>query len=115
VNVLGLTFKENCPDLRNSKVPDIIRELQSYGVKVHVHDPIANPEEADREYGLRLSTWSNMPRADAVILAVSHDHYSSRPPLEIDEILNDGGVFVDVKSTYPATAIRSRGFRFWRL
>ena len=115
VNILGLTFKENCPDLRNSKVLDIIRELKSYGVEVCVHDPIATPGEANREYGLKLSKWCNLPQADAVILAVSHEYYLAKKMVKVDEILKNGGVFIDVKSVFPATAIRGRGFRFWRL
>ncbi len=115
VNILGLTFKENCPDLRNSKVPDIIRELKSYGVEVYVHDPIANSGEANREYGLKLSELCNLPQADAVIVAVSHDYYLAKPIVELDEMLKECGVFVDVKSVFPPAAIRSRGFHFWRL
>lgn len=115
VNILGLTFKENCPDLRNSKVPDIIRELQSYGVEVYVHDPIADSDEANQEYGLKLSKLGNLPQADAIIVAVSHDYYVAKPIVELDEILKKGGVFIDVKSVFPPAAIRSRGFHFWRL
>src|SRR5947207_13537517 len=62
VNVLGLTFKENCPDLRNSRVIDVVRELESFGVSVHVHDPVADPEDALREYGVRLTSWDDLPR-----------------------------------------------------
>jgi len=72
VNVLGLTFKENCPDLRNSKVADLIHELQTYGIEVHVHDPVADPAEARHEYGLELEGWESLPRADALVAAVSH-------------------------------------------
>jgi len=72
VNVLGLTFKENCADLRNSKVGDVINELKSYGVEVFVHDPYADPEEAMHEYGVRLTAWDDLPRADAIVAAVSH-------------------------------------------
>jgi UDP-N-acetyl-D-galactosamine dehydrogenase len=115
VNILGLTFKENCPDLRNSKVPDIIRELQSYGVEVYVHDPIADSDEANQEYGLKLSTLGDLPQADATIVTVSHDYYVAKPIVELDEILKKGGVFIDVKSVFPPAAIRSRGFHFWRL
>lgn len=115
VNILGLTFKENCPDLRNSKVPDIIRELQSYGVEVYVHDPIADSDEANQEYGLKLSKLGDLPQADAIIVTVSHDYYVAKPIVELDEILKKGGVFIDVKSVFPPAAIRSRGFHFWRL
>ncbi|MDO9190293.1 MAG: nucleotide sugar dehydrogenase, partial [Sulfurimicrobium sp.] len=71
VNVLGLTFKENCPDLRNSKVADLIHELQDYGIEVHVHDPVADVKEARHEYGLELETWEDLPQADAIVAAVS--------------------------------------------
>src|ERR1035437_588372 len=72
VNVLGLTFKENCADLRNSKVADVINELKSYGVEVFVHDPYADPEEALAEYGVNLLAWADLPSADAIVAAVSH-------------------------------------------
>jgi UDP-N-acetyl-D-galactosamine dehydrogenase len=71
--VLGLTFKENCPDLRNSRVPEIVRELESFGVEVAVHDPLADADEAMREYGIRLLAWDALPQADALVLAVAHD------------------------------------------
>jgi UDP-N-acetyl-D-galactosamine dehydrogenase len=77
VNVLGLTFKENCGDLRNSKVIDIIKELQSYGVDVHVTDPTADPEEAMHEYGVKLEAWDDLPRADAIVAAVAHREYQA--------------------------------------
>ena len=70
--VLGMTFKEDCPDLRNSKVIDVIRELQSYGVKVHVHDPLADNEECQHEYGIGLTEWDALPQASAIIAAVAH-------------------------------------------
>ena len=73
--MLGLTFKENCADLRNSKVVDIIRELQAYGVEVFVHDPQADAEEAMHEYGVRLVRWDDLPRADAIVAAVAHREF----------------------------------------
>ena len=79
VVVLGLAFKENCPDLRNSKVVDIIRELQSFGVEVSVHDPRVNAEDARHEYGIDLATWDALPKADALVLAVAHDEFLSMP------------------------------------
>ncbi|WP_374434128.1 nucleotide sugar dehydrogenase [Inhella sp.] len=115
VNVLGLTFKENCGDLRNSKVIDIIRELESYGVDVFVADPQAEAEEAMHEYGVRLTPWAELPKADAVVAAVSHREFLS---LAIDEIatkLLPEGVFVDVKAAFDATALRAAGLRVWRL
>ncbi|MGA8056334.1 MAG: nucleotide sugar dehydrogenase, partial [Burkholderiales bacterium] len=79
VSVLGLTFKENCPDLRNSRVIDIIRELESYGVTVHVHDPLADSGEAMHEYGVALIPWEHLPKANAMVAAVSHHEFVSRP------------------------------------
>ncbi len=79
VIVLGLTFKENCPDLRNSRVIDIIRELESYGCRVSVHDPLADAGEAMHEYGVTLRSWDELPRAQAIVAAVAHDAFKRRP------------------------------------
>src|SRR5690348_9665626 len=83
VTVLGLTFKENCADLRNSKVIDIINELTSFGVEVFVHDPEADPAEALHEYGVKLHRWEDLPRADAIVAAVAHKQYQA---LGLEEI-----------------------------
>jgi len=115
VNVLGLTFKENCPDLRNSKVADVIQELQSYGIDVHVHDPVADSKEARHEYGLELTTWENLPRAEAIVAAVSHREYLSRPLSEYLSKVVESGCFIDVKSHYDQTALREAGLSVWRL
>lgn len=115
VIVLGLTFKENCPDLRNSKVADVVRELKEYGCEVHVHDPIAAPEEALLEYGIALSCWDQLPVADAMVAAVSHREYLSMPPDDIFGRLKQGGVFVDVKSAYKDKDIQYSGITVWRL
>ncbi len=116
VIVLGLTFKENCPDLRNSKVADLIRELQSFGCEVSVHDPIAEPAEAVHEYGITLTPWHELPRgADAVVAAVSHRAYLNMPLSDILGHLKPGGVFTDVKSAYDPAAIRAAGYTLWRL
>src|SRR5580765_1397805 len=80
VNVLGLTFKEDCKDIRNSKVIDVIRELREFGVEVFVHDPQADPDEAMHEYGIKLCSWENLPAADALILAVAHKQFLELPP-----------------------------------
>jgi UDP-N-acetyl-D-galactosamine dehydrogenase len=115
VNVLGLTFKENCPDLRNSKVVDVIRELESYGAMVHVHDPVAESTEAQHEYGVKLVAWEHLPRANAIVAAVAHSEFGRH---SIDDMLGkliDGGVYVDVKCTADAPALRARGVRVWRL
>jgi UDP-N-acetyl-D-galactosamine dehydrogenase len=113
--VLGLTFKENCPDLRNSKVADVVRELQEFGCEVSVHDPIAETSEAMHEYGITPTSWDQLPAADAIVAAVSHHDYLAMPLGEILERLKPGGVFVDVKSVYDADAIRAANYRLWRL
>ncbi|MBI4995606.1 MAG: nucleotide sugar dehydrogenase, partial [Rhodocyclales bacterium] len=115
VAVLGLTFKENCPDLRNSKVADLVRELQDYGCDVSVHDPIAEATEARHEYGITLSPWHELPRgADAVVAAVAHREYLGMPLSDILARLKPGGLFVDVKSAYDQAAIGKAGYMLWR-
>ena len=115
VNVLGLTFKENCADLRNSRVIDVIRELTAFGARVHVHDPVADPAEAMHEYGLMLTPWDELPRADAIVSAVAHRALRERSVDELAAKLMPNGVYVDVKSQVDAAALRSRGVRVWRL
>jgi UDP-N-acetyl-D-galactosamine dehydrogenase len=115
INVLGLTFKENCPDLRNSRVIDVINELRSYGADVCVHDPVADSREAVHEYGVELLTWQDLPRAHAIVLAVAHRAFSERPVAEFADKLESGGLFIDVKSQADAEALRERGFGVWRL
>lgn len=115
VVVLGLTFKENCPDIRNSKVADLVRELQDYGCDILVHDPIADPVEAKHEYGLALTPWEKLPQAEAFVAAVSHHQYQDMPISDLLMKLNPGGVFIDVKSAYSNQAITKMGFRAWRL
>jgi UDP-N-acetyl-D-galactosamine dehydrogenase len=116
VIVLGLTFKENCPDLRNSKVADLVKELQEFGCDVSVHDPLAAPEEAVHEYGITLTDWNKLPdQADAVVAAVSHNEYSSQPVTQLLSKLKHGGVFIDIKSNYEPEVIEAAGYKLWRL
>ena len=115
VNVLGLTFKENCGDLRNSKVIDIIRELGSYGVDVFVTDAQADPEEAMHEYGVRLVPFEELPRADAIVAAVAHQEYARLGTEDLCRKLVKGGAFIDVKAAFDAGALRAAGLRVWRL
>ena len=115
VNVLGLTFKENCGDLRNSKVIDIIKELQSYGVDVFVSDPQAEAEEAMHEYGVRLLPFAELPRADAIVAAVSHKEFMSLSMEELATKLVKGGAFIDVKAAFDTKAILGAGYKLWRL
>lgn len=115
VNVLGLTFKENCADLRNSKVIDIIRELQSYGVEVCVTDAWADAEEAMHEYGVKLLTWDELPKANAIVAAVSHHEYQNLSLENIASKLNAGGAFIDVKAAFDADTLQEAGYTVWRL
>lgn len=115
VIVLGLTFKENCPDLRNSKVIDVIRELESFGVTVHVHDPVATAEEAQHEYGVELVAWEHLPKANAIVAAVAHKELIERSLDQLLSKLTPGGVYVDVKSQADRHALEARGVRVWRL
>ena len=115
VNILGLTFKENCGDLRNSKVIDIINELKTYGVEVLVTDPQADTEEAMHEYGVNLLPWADMPRADAVVAAVAHREYASLSMEDLSRKLVKGGAFIDVKAAFDPEALRIAGYRVWRL
>jgi UDP-N-acetyl-D-galactosamine dehydrogenase len=115
VNVLGLTFKEDCPDLRNSRVIDIIRELRSYGIEVAVHDPAAESDEARHEYGVTLTDWDELPQADAVVVAVAHREYRAMAPAALGAQLRPGGGVVDVKSVLDPARVRAAGFAFWRL
>jgi UDP-N-acetyl-D-galactosamine dehydrogenase len=115
VNVLGLTFKENCGDLRNSKVIDIIKELKTYGVEVFVTDAQAEAEEAMHEYGVRLMPFNDLPCADAIVAAVSHREYAGLTAQEIGRKLVKGGAFIDVKAAFDSKALIDAGFRLWRL
>ena len=115
VIVLGLTFKEDCPDLRNSRVIDVIRELQSYGARVIVHEPVADAAEAHHEYGIDLTAWDDLPKAAAVVAAVAHKEFRSRPLSDFVEKLQPRGVFTDVKSIYDEAALRDQGVTVWRL
>lgn len=91
VIVLGLTFKENCPDIRNSRVIDVMRELESYGAIVHVHDPLAIAAEAAHEYGVTLKRWDELPAAHAMVAAVAHDQFNSFALGTIGGKLTSGG------------------------
>jgi len=115
VNVLGLTFKEDIPDLRNSKVADILQELREFGVEAHVHDPMASAEDALHEYGVKLRSWEELPAADALILAVPHKRYLEMPTQNLVKKVVRGGCVIDVKSVLDAQALRSEGLRVWRL
>ncbi len=117
VILLGLAFKENCPDMRNSKSADLVRHLEGFGLRVYVHDPLVDPADALHEHGIELTEWNGLPgNASAVIATVNHRQYEEMPLTDILDRLNPaGGVFVDVKSSYDASAIRKAGHTLWRL
>jgi UDP-N-acetyl-D-galactosamine dehydrogenase len=112
VGVLGLTFKEDCNDIRNSKVPDILRELTSFGIEPMVHDPIASASEAVHEYGVQLVGDEALVDLDAVVLAVSHKAYLDLGGSGILSMIRDGGVLIDVKSVLEPTCV-DRRIRYW--
>lgn len=117
IGILGLTFKENVPDLRNTKVIDVINELRTYGVEILVHDALANPEEALAEYGQKLSKIEDFNNLDALILAVAHDAYKdfAAPTLSSWFSNANKGIVIDVKAFLNATAITATGLDYWRL
>ena len=112
--VLGLTFKENCPDLRNSKVIDIVHYLQDYGLEVQLHDPLADPAEAFDEYGVTLTGFDALQPADLIVLAVPHRDFLVKPDALL-ALAKPGAVFADVKSSISLDAISAAGLVVWRL
>ena len=115
VVVLGLTFKEDCPDTRNTRVIDVINELKSYGLKVWIHDPVADVEEARHEYGVELHAWDVLPKAKAIVAAVAHKEFLGKKMEDYLQKLEKGGCFVDVKARFDAKAFTSAGMHVWRL
>jgi UDP-N-acetyl-D-galactosamine dehydrogenase len=114
VGVLGLSFKEDVTDIRNSKVPDILAELREYGVNVLVHDPLASEEDAMHEYGVRLSSLDTFKELDALVLAVAHKPYLEMGIGKLSSSIRDGGIFVDVKSAFHGPP-NDRAIRYWSL
>jgi UDP-N-acetyl-D-glucosamine/UDP-N-acetyl-D-galactosamine dehydrogenase len=115
IAILGITFKENCPDIRNSKVIDVVRELEGYGAKVLIHDPLASADDCRHEYGVSLTAWDNIPMSDAIVLAVAHDEYRA---MSIDELVRNvkpTGCVIDVKSILDREKVSSSGREYWRL
>ncbi len=115
VTVLGLTFKADVSDLRNSKAVDIVRELEDYGVEVQVHDELADPAEAEREYGIGLKSWRELKPAAAVVVAVAHHAYRDLSPERLAGLFDGKPVLMDVKDVFDANRLRERGVRVWRL
>lgn len=119
VVILGITFKENCPDIRNSKVVDIVKSLQEYGIEPIVVDPHANIEETKHEYGINLVHLEDINNADCLVLAVSHDDYKEMKLKDFDKLFgdyaNDEKIIVDVKSVLCKSEIEQEGYSYWRL
>jgi len=117
VGVWGLTFKENVPDLRNTKVVDVIRELEEYGVRVIVHDPMADPDEAMHEYGLTLSPMDAFTGLEALIVAVCHQAYKEIPMASLAPRFapKTGGLVMDIRGTLEKSQIAGAGLSYWRL
>ncbi len=115
INVLGLTFKENLSDIRNSRVPDIVGELRRLGVEAQVHDPIAGAAESKAEYGIDLRGWEELQLADALIVAVAHREFAQMAARRLVEKVKPGGWIIDVKACLDEQAIVREGRKLWRL
>lgn len=115
VTVLGLTFKEDCPDLRNTRVIDIIKEMEDFGAHVQVCDPLAEPEEAEEEYGIKLTPMEDLKPATALIAAVSHKEFKQLSTDDLIKMMGEKPVFIDVKSAYDKELLEEAGARVWRL
>ena len=115
VGILGLTFKEDCPDLRNTRVVDIINELKSYECRILVHDPMADPEEANAYYNVELTPWEELTDLNALIIAVPHGWYRNKPLNSLTSKLNAMGGLIDVKSMLDPDQVKQAGIPFWRL
>ena len=113
VGILGLTFKKDVPDLRNSKVPDIVAELGEYGIMPLIHDPYANGDEAMHEYGLQLCNMDELKTLDALILAVDHKEYTDNLGTIIS-MCGEQAVFIDVKSAVEAASLPAT-MTYWSL
>jgi len=115
VGVCGLTFKEDCPDLRNSRTPDIVDELQAYGIRTLVHDPLAEPQEAEDVYRIQLSSMDAFTGLDALVVSVAHQQYRELTPRACMQMLVPGGCIIDVKSIFKPEDFENTGFSYWRL
>jgi UDP-N-acetyl-D-galactosamine dehydrogenase len=114
VGVLGITFKENVPDIRNSKVADVCSELREFGIEPLVHDPLADPAEVSRAYGIELSGLDEFREMAALVVAVAHDEFQALDGARLSEMLADDGVLVDVRSRIDPSSLRS-GITYWSL
>lgn len=119
VVILGMTFKENCPDIRNSKVYDIVKRLKEYGICPMVADPLADPARVKAEYGVSVTPYPRRYDADCIILAVAHDVFRGLSLAELDRMFKpakgEEKVLIDVKSVFNRPEMEQAGFRYWRL
>lgn len=117
VAILGLTFKENCPDTRNTRVVDIIDELNEYGIEPLVCDPVADPDETRKEYGIDLVPFQDIHGVDAIIVAVSHHEFKALSIEQFEQLFQHGkkGVFIDVKGIFDRNLFENEKFEYWRL
>ena len=115
VAILGITFKENCPDTRNSKVADIINELREYGVDPVIVDPVADKEEAEKLYGVTVQDKSVLKDLDALIISTSHDEFKEIKMQEFDKMFKDSKLIIDVKGILNKKEYEEAGYSYWRL
>lgn len=115
IGVLGITYKEDCPDIRNSLVVGLVKELRNYGVNVKVYDPVADADEVYKEYGIQLVKWDELSELAAIVIAVAHEEFKQLPKEKYLEKLCNDGVIIDVKSILPKEEFESLGVNVWRL
>ncbi len=116
IAIMGLTFKENCPDVRNSKVFDIVKKLREFGAKPLVYDPVANSKDAKIHYDIDLCSKSDLSSLDAIIFAVSHGEFERYTKAEIDSFFgNETKILIDVKGIYDRKEFEDSGYVYWRL
>ena len=113
---MGITFKENCPDIRNSKVIDIINELKEYGIKINVVDPLAEKREVQREHGIKLRKLEDVTDVDAVIFAVSYENFKDITLKDLKKIYKDNKlVLIDIKGIFSRKEAEDLNYLYWRL
>ena len=115
VGILGFTFKENCPDTRNTKIIDIVNELKEYGINPMISDPVADAEEAKILYGVELISENQMKQLDALILAVAHDIFTTMNLEKIEKMIKKEKVIIDIKGIYDRKIFEQAGYIYWRL
>ena len=116
VGILGLTFKENCPDTRNTKVVDIIKEIGEYGIDPLIYDPVADEDEAKRLYGIEIVKKEELRELDALIVAVSHREFIKLQANDIGSMFAEGkGILLDIKGIYDKNDFEREGYHYWRL